>query len=202
MATATAAPPAFSPAHARTVYRFSVEQYHRMIEAGILTATDRCELLDGWIVPKMTHQPPHDSAIARLNRRLTRLLSDEWVIRVQAAITLATSEPEPDLAVVTGPEDLYDQRHPFPRDIALLIEVADSSLLSDRRDKGALYARARIPEYWIVNLVSAQVEVYTQPRSGKNPAYRQHDVHDSQDLVPLVLAGHSFGSLPVRELLP
>jgi Uma2 family endonuclease len=184
------------------VYRFTVEQYHRMIEREILTENDRVELLEGWITCKMPHNPPHDGTITRISRRLTRVLSDEWLIRVQCAITTRDSEPEPDLALVAGPEDIYFSRHPVPRDIVLLIEVADTTLEADRVEKGRLYARARIPVYWIVNLKERQIEVYTEPRGGKSPAYRQRKDYDREDSVPLPLSGHKMGEIPVRELLP
>src|SRR5438094_10056194 len=103
-----------------TPYRFTVKQYHRMIETGILTGNDRVELLEGWIVPKMPHNPPHDGTITRVTRRLMSVLPDEWLLRVQSAITLQRSEPEPDFAVVRGPEEVYFRRHSSPRDSALL----------------------------------------------------------------------------------
>src|SRR5690242_8549294 len=110
------------------LYRFTVKQYQRMIETGVLTENDRVELLEGWIVDKMPHNPPHDGTINRINRRLLPLLPEGWLLRVQSAITLTRSEPEPDLAIVRGPEEIYFKRHPMPRDIALLIEVADTTL--------------------------------------------------------------------------
>src|SRR6516225_9817117 len=86
----------------RPMHRFSVAQYHAMIKAGILTGNDRVELLDGWIIEKMTYNPPHNAAMTRTNRRLSRLLPDQWLLLVQGAITLRFSEPEPDFAIVDG----------------------------------------------------------------------------------------------------
>src|SRR5262249_53645273 len=157
----------------------------RMIQTGILTEYHRVELLEGVIVDKMPHNPPHDGTITRIQRRLARLLSDDWLIRVQSAITTKDSEPEPDIAIVKGPEDVYFTRHPGPRDIALLIEVADTTLEADRRDKGRTYARARIPVYWIINLNDRQVEVYTEPKGGKSPAYRRRCDYGTDAKVPL-----------------
>src|SRR5581483_6624782 len=102
-----------------------------------------------------------------------RFLPVEWGLHVQAAITLRDSEPEPDLTVVRGPEETYFTRHPGPRDIGLLIEVADSTLLNDRREKGPLHARFRIPVYWIVNINDRCIEVYSEPIGGKTARYRQ-----------------------------
>jgi hypothetical protein len=183
-------------------YRFSVKQYHRMIEAGILTGDDRVELLEGWIVQKMPHNPPHDSCITRINRRLICILSDDWLLRVQSAITLKDSEPEPDLAIVPGPEEIYFTRHPVVPDIATLIEVADSALEDDRSIKGRLYARARIGIYWIVNLVDRQIEVYTHPKAGKSPAYRQRQDYAIEQAVPLIIDGREIARISVSELLP
>ena len=155
-----------------TPYRFTVKQYHRMIETGVLTEDDRVELLEGRIVPKMPHNPPHDAAVDLAQTMIAAMLPTGWRVRVQSAITTADSEPVPDVAVVRGPARRYARSHPRPRDIALIIEVADTSLREDRNDKGRLYARARIPVYWIVNLLHACVEIYTQPKAGKSPAYR------------------------------
>jgi Uma2 family endonuclease len=197
MPTMEAAPP-WSPAF----YRFTVKQYHRLIETGILTDNDRVELLEGWIVDKMPHNPPHNISITRINRRLLPLLPEKWLLQVQCAVTLRHSEPEPDFAILRGPEEAYFHRKPVPRDVALLMEVADSSLLEDRRYKSHVYAQVRIPEYWIINLVEARVEVYTQPRAGKSPGYRHRRDYGIDESVPLILEGQEIAKIPVRDLLP
>ncbi len=204
---ASAAPPAAAqpvqaPTAAPDLYRFTVEQYHGMIEKGILTENDRVELLEGRIVCKMPHNPPHDGTIVRINRRLTRVLSEDWWVRVQCAIATPDSAPEPDLAIVRGPEEVYFTRQPTPQDVALLIEVADSTLARDRGEKRRLYARARISAYWIVNIPDAQVEVYTQPRAGRSPAYRQERIYRGDEVVPLILDGKEVAQFAVRDLLP
>jgi Uma2 family endonuclease len=182
--------------------RFSVDQYHMMIDHGILGPQNRVELLEGWIVGKMPHKPPHDGTIGRINRRLMRLLPDEWLLRVQSAITLRDSEPEPDLVVTRGPEEIYFKRHPMPGDIALVIEVADSSLIRDREVKIQIYARARIPLYWIVDISAALLHVYRLPRGGKSPGYREHVQLDKSAMLPLVLGGVEVTQVSVRDLLP
>jgi Uma2 family endonuclease len=203
MATAEVqATPAAAPALAREFYRFTVQQYHRMLEEGVLTANDRVELLEGLVIEKIPHNPPHDGTVGRITRRLLRLLPEDWMLRVQCAITLRGSEPEPDIAIVRGPEETYFSRHPRSQDIALLLEVADTSLLEDRRGKGAIYARARIPVYWIVNIKDSRVEVYTQPVTGKSPRYRHQENHERGQAVPLTLAGTEMTQIPVNDLLP
>src|SRR5438552_1580477 len=154
--------------------RFTVDEYHRMIDGGILTEEDRVELLEGWIVAKMPQTPMHNSVLDRSYEILRNVLPVGWRVRVQSAITTPDSEPEPDLAVVEGPANRYRTRHPGPADIAALVEVSDSTLTHDRGPKGQLYARANIGVYWIINLVDMQVEVYTDPTGpDASPRYRQ-----------------------------
>jgi Uma2 family endonuclease len=183
--------------------RFSVAEYHKLIEIGIITEDDNLELLEGYLVHKMSHNPPHDATIQKVMKRLFRILPPDWDLRVRSAITLTTSEPEPDLAVVRGDENTYLTRHPSPADIGLVIEVADATLAGDRIDKGRIYARAGITCYWIVNLVDRQVEVYTAPSGPTaSPVYSQRqDLHTGDD-IPLTLDGVVAASIPVRELLP
>src|SRR4051794_36208629 len=171
------------------VHRFTVGQYHRMIEAGVLTEDDRVELLEGWIVTKMPHNPPHDAVVSIVHRKLRAELPADWIVRVQSAITLADSEPEPDLAIARGPEERDLAAHPASNDLAVVIEVSDSTLESDRVNKARLYARARIAAYWIINLPEAKVEVRTRPRAGKAATYHQRRDYASGELVPLVIAG-------------
>jgi Uma2 family endonuclease len=183
--------------------RFSVDEYHKLIELGFLTEDDDLELLDGYLVHKMSRNPPHDATIQKAMKRLFRALPPDWDLRVQSAVTLSESEPEPDLAVVRGDENRYLAHHPGPADIGLVIEVAEATLAGDRADKGRIYAEAAIPCYWIINLVDGQVEVYTGP-SGPTatPAYAQRrDLQVGAD-VALTLDGIVAATIPVRELLP
>ena len=158
----------------------TMEQLHQMIRSGILNDGDPIELIDGLLVRKdrsargdnlMTHNPRH----ALLVKRLLRLFmapceSAGCYVQVQLPVTLNDiNAPEPDIAVVRGTEEDYADRHPGPADLPLLIEVADSSIGTDRSTKQRLYATAGVPQYWLVNLPELQVEVYEQPdpASGK-----------------------------------
>lgn len=114
------------------LHRFSVDQYERMIELGVLTSADRVELIEGIVVQKMTQNPPRAVSIDYTRDALRPLLNEGWHLREQKPIKLSDSEPQPDLVVVRGPLQRYERRHPVPRDIALLIEVADTSLDGDR----------------------------------------------------------------------
>jgi Uma2 family endonuclease len=185
------------------IRRFSVAEYHQMIQAGILTEDDPVELLEGWIVPKMPRKPVHDAIIQVIDDVVSRSLPAGWDVRVQSAITTSESEPEPDLAVVRGDGRTYLQRHPGPGDIGTLMEVADTTLSQDRQDKGRIYARAAIPIYWIVNLIDLHIEVYTDPTGPDASArYRSRQDYGPNDTIPLVLDSQEVARIPVQELLP
>jgi Uma2 family endonuclease len=184
------------------VRRFTVEEYRRLGEMGVLGEEDQVELLEGWIVPKMIHNPPHDSAVELAQSALQARLPPGWRIRIQSAITTPDSEPEPDLAVVRGSIRDHAQRHPAPHEVALVIEVAASSLERDR-EKTRLYARAGIPAYWIINLVNRQVESYQEPNAAElTPVYHRQTIVTSGAAISLEIAGQDCGAIPVSELLP
>jgi Uma2 family endonuclease len=183
--------------------RFSVAEYHKLIQLGILTENDNLELLDGYLVHKMSRNPPHDVALQLMQEGIPLRLPTGWCLRMQSAVTLSKSEPEPDGAVVRGTARDYITRHPGADDTGMLAEIADSSLDGDRLDKGPLFAAANIPCYWIINLVDRQVEVYTCPSGPTgNPSYAQRMDYRVGDQVPLVLDGVEVGRIPVQELLP
>jgi Uma2 family endonuclease len=185
------------------IARFSVARYQRMIEAGILTSEDKVELLENYVVLKLPRNPPHDGTIQLVTETLAPAIPQGWQLRIQLTVVLSDSQPEPDFAVVRGDACTYFTRHPGPADVGLIIEVADSSLLRDQRDKTRIYARGGIPSYWIVNLVDQRIEVYTQP-SGPTavPAYNAFQTYQSGDSVPLVLDGNTAGVVAVSDLLP
>ena len=124
------APPPRLPATVPTepVWRLTVQQYHDMIREGILTDDDPVELLDGLLVPKMPRNPPHRIATRKTRQRLEACLPSGWYVDSQEPVTLPTSEPEPDVAVVRGSDAQYSDRHPGPADLGLLVEVADTTL--------------------------------------------------------------------------
>lgn len=186
------------------VRRFTLDEYHRLLDIGFFESGDPFELLNGVIVAKMGQNGPHASGTSRLLRRLARLLPDDWVLRAGNPISIpnSDSEPEPDFAVVAGPEDAYGSRHPLPRDVAFVVEVSDSSIGRDGGVKLGIYAAAKIPVYWILNVNERRVEVYTQPRGGRNPTYRTRTDYGPEAAVPVVLAGKTLGTIPVAELLP
>jgi Uma2 family endonuclease len=149
---------------ALTRVRFTVDDYHRMADAGILDEDDRVELIDGEIVRMSPIGPEHAGTTKTLNRLLTLTLGDAAMIGVQDPVRLADdTEPEPDLSVLRPRADFYRDSHPVPAEILLLIEVADTSLLADRLVKIPRYARAGIPEVWLVDLDHRRIERYRRP---------------------------------------
>ena len=149
----------------RRNHMFSVEDYERMVETGILGEDDRVELIQGEIVEKMTIGPSHAACVNELNRILGALLANRAIIAIQNPIRLAQSVPEPDLSLLSPRADRYRKTHPTPANVLLVIDVAESSLDDDRTDKLFDYASAGIAEYWIANLIDNVIEVYRQPQA-------------------------------------
>jgi Uma2 family endonuclease len=155
---------AFSTGDTPTERRFTVEEYHRMGEAGILHEDDRVELLDGRLYAMPPIGSSHASRVDRLTRLLVLHVGDEATVRVQNPIRIGPdSEPEPDLALVDPNDETYRERHPQPEEVLLLVEVADATEDFDRSTKLSLYARAGISEYWVVSLPDERVYVHREP---------------------------------------
>ena len=190
--TQPGAPPSPLP-----VYRISVEEYERM--AGILK-DDRVELINGYLVRKMSKKPPHTWTTRATLDRLARLLPSGWMWRLGQPVRIPDyDEPEPDIAIVRGTNDDYKDRNPEPPDVALLVEVSDSSLSIDPGEKCSAYARGKIPVYWIINLVDRQVEVYSRP--GQR-GYRSRKVFKPGQPVPVTIGGLSLSPIAVNDILP
>ena len=184
------------------VLRLSVEQYHSMIQSGILTEDDSVELLEGWLILKMPKNPAH-SAVTRLIRQaLGKAIPDGWYVDTQEPVTTIDSEPEPDVFIMRGDIRSYLERHPGPEDLALVVEVAGATLQRDRALKKRIYANAGIPVYWIVNLANYQIEVYTHPTGPKEqPDYLDQKIYGLRDEIPLMLDEHQV-TLKAQNLFP
>ncbi len=181
------------------VFHLSVEQYHAMVDNGILTPDDRVELLDGIIVQKGTIRPPHRISTHATRQALERMIPQGWYVDDQAPVTLATSEPEPDIAVIRGNTRDYPDRHPGPADVAIVIEISDSTIERDRGTKKRIYAAGGIRCYWIVDLKSRRLEVYSAPRGND---YQRCDVFEPHERAAVSLDGRTVGSVLVGDLLP
>jgi Uma2 family endonuclease len=182
------------------VRRFTVDEYHRLIEEGFFAADERFELLDGLITEKVSRNPPHDTAVNKTRKRLEKLLPAGWTLRVQSAITTADSEPEPGVAVVRGDDERYRRGHPGQADVGLVVEVANTTLADDRRIKLPLYARAGITAVWIVNLIDRKLEVHTEPDPASS-SYRRHLELSEQSNASFVLDGKEVDIVAVGDLL-
>ena len=160
------------------------------------------ELLEGWIVLKMTKYPPHDGTIDLVVHLLHRLLPTGWFLRVQNVVVTSDSEPEPDVAVVRGTPGDYRAHHPTGSDIGLIIEVADATVRRDRR-KANIYARAGVPNYWIVNLDDGQIETFSHATGkGKRTIYQSRQILlHRDDVLTLFLEGKDVGNLRVGDIL-
>lgn len=190
------------PISTDALWRLTVDQYHAMIRAGILTTDDPVELLQGWLITKMPKHPRHRVVTQLTREALARILPGGWYVDAQEPITTADSEPEPDVVIVRGERRQYLDRHPGPRDVALVVEVADSTLLRDRSFKKRLYAAAGIPVYWIMNLVDNRLEVYTEPTGeGEQADYRESHHHAPAEVLDVVIDDHKIGRIEIRDLL-
>lgn len=188
------------------LYRLSIDTYNRMGELGLIDPADRVELLDGLLVRKMTKGPRHVTATHRAFKLFLARLPEGWHPRVEAPVELphgpdGDSSPEPDLVVVRGDDGLYLDRHPGPGDVVLVLQVADSSLRSDRKGLRR-YGWAGVPVVWIVNLRNGTVEVYTGPTGpAEDPGYAHKVTKGPDDTLELEIDGATFGGLNVADFL-
>ncbi len=183
--------------------RFTVAEYHKLIDIGILTQDDNLELLDGHLVRKMSRNAPHDGTIQLVEAALNAVLPVGWRLRNRSAVTLPASEPEPDFAVARGTVRTYLTRHPVVADVGLVVGVADSTLDTDRDIKAPLYGHAGLPEYWIINIPDRRIEVYAQPTGlTATPGYMSRVEFVPGQSVPFSLDGQVVANLPVDDLLP
>lgn len=193
------------------IERLTVPQFHRMIEAGILREGEPIELIDGILVRKdnsdaggdpMTYGPKHARSLMRLYRKLAPVEQLEFHLRSQLPITLSDiGEPGPDLSVIRGMLDDYQDRHPGPADTAAVTEVSDSSLEYDRTTKQRIYASARIPVYCIINISDRQIEVYEDP-DPQAGCYAKCTVFREGETVRLPLTATEGVEVAVAEVLP
>ncbi|THH35488.1 Uma2 family endonuclease [Neolewinella litorea] len=170
--------------------RWTLDRYHKMVEAGLLDEYDRVELLFGKLVQMSPVGILHGKTVNNLLRHFTRILPEEnYTVGIQNPVTLIDdSEPEPDLYVAKGPLKSYD-RHPFPEDLYLVVEVSDSTLNHDRTAKKIAYAVAAIEEYWIVNIYEKQIERFTDPLPAEGTYAKQE----------IFKAGSTFSSLQLGD---
>lgn len=149
----------------------------------------------------MAKGPGHEYAVGQGEDLLRGRIPAGWHVHNQAPITLANSEPEPDLAIVRGGREAYRQRHPVPSEVALVVEVSETTLDTDRV-KGRTYGSAGIAEYWIINLVDRCVEVYARPDAKSELGYVSRTISRVHETIAVRVAGQDLGTLAVIALLP
>jgi Uma2 family endonuclease len=182
--------------------RFTVDEYRTMIKAGIFGDYEPGELLEGVILWKHRPMTPQEIFPQHALRKL-ELNSSDWHVRINTAVTLTDSEPEPDAAIIRGKLEDYDKQCPTAVEVGVVVEFANASLEFDRVVKQRIYTRADIPTYWIINVVDNVIEVYTDPdTTAEPPAYRTRTDYAPGQNVPLVLDGITVAQVPVAELLP
>lgn len=183
----------------RDRHLISCDEFIRAVEFGVFGTKVELELIEGELIEKVGENAPHASAI-RLSRAALELAffgSTAFVSEQHPIVLETTSMPEPDIAIVRGTLRDFDDRHPGPADILLLLEVSNTTLAYDRAEKGLFYARMGIAEYWILNLVQRQLEVYSRPQNGQYYSMRIYGEADS--VSPICLPG---ASLSVSDMLP
>jgi Uma2 family endonuclease len=205
--TALADPPGAPARAARggiVPFRLSVEQFLKMIDAGILTDRDRVELLGGVLAAKMVKHNPHNFAVGSLAAALRQLLPEGWFVSEEKSVVLGQRwRPEPDIAVVRGPLDRFRQQSPQADDLTMLVEVAESSYAKDRGVKWRHYASCGVASYWIVNLETRTIEVYGDPAGeGREARYRASRSFGPDDEIPVTIDGREVGRVAARDVLP
>jgi Uma2 family endonuclease len=181
------------------LYRFTVEEYHDMGKKGILPRRAPVELIEGLIITMSPIGLHHKFAVNKLISILVPLVEPDWHVSPQSPMALPNSEPQTDIAIVRGVPEDYLERHATPGDVALLIEVADSSLEYDRHTKGFLYFRHAVPEYWIINVIDRVLEIYR--REIGRQEFTLAEVLDRSKSLPLILDGKTRGQLRVSDLI-
>ena len=190
--------PAAPAAPARQARKFTVAEYYRMVDAGILQPRERVELIEGEILTTPPVSPRHAGSVDIANEVFARQNNGQFRVRIRGPVHLdERTEPEPDAALLRCRPGGYRRAHPTPEDILLITEVADSTLDYDRDIKAPIYGRAGIPETWVVNLREDCLEVFRSPGP---QGYAQHIIYRRGDKIsPVSLPDLEFA---VAELLP
>jgi Uma2 family endonuclease len=190
--------PAWVPSR---IHRMTIDEYERMVASGAIASRNRFHLINGYLVDKMTHNPPHAISFQLCGGELGRVTPAGWHVRPALPVRLPGqhSEPEPDHCVVRGAIPDYAECHPGPDDIALVVEVADSSLAEDRDYAANIYGPAGIPACWIVDVQGRRVEVYTGPGPR---GYASTEIFTEGQSVPVAIGGQEVGRIAVADILP
>ncbi len=203
---ATITQPAEAEAALATEYpphRMTIERYEKLAQSGVYGDKEPVFLWRGRLVEKMTKGRKHSRAGTKLHQRLIGLVPVGWYVEHEQPIEIADDGmPEPDLAVIRGSIDDDRDRAASSKKVALIVEIADSSLAVDSSGVLEAYAREAIPIYWIVNIPKGWIEVHTEPTGpGDRPSYRERRLYLKDEELPVVVDGHDLGRILVREIL-
>jgi Uma2 family endonuclease len=183
-----------------TDFLWTREDYEGLVETGVFTPADKVELLNGKILTMSPQNVAHATCLRLVNRYLLNTFTDGEIVNVQLPLALDDrSEPEPDIAVVRGEIRDYADHHPTAADAVLIVEISESSIEFDRKDKLTAYARAGIPEYWIVNLVDNVIERHWSP---VGDGYEDGQILNATDTIAPVGFDGGAATILVAELLP
>lgn len=176
---------------------FTVKDYHRMAESGIFDPDERVELLAGQIIKMTAKGTAHSAATTRTEKLLENRLGEQVLVRVQEPVQLNDfSEPEPDIAVVIPDDSYYEDHHPTPLEVYLIIEIADSSLNRDLEFKATIYAQSGIIDYWVLDVNERQLNVFREP--SQNGYQSEVILRDEATIFPLAFPNCL---IIVREML-
>jgi Uma2 family endonuclease len=181
--------------------RLTVDQYEAMVDSGVFTKHDRFTLINGFLVAKVPKSPRHTFTAKHIARKLKGLIPSGWDFRIEDAVRLPDSEPEPDVSMARGDIEDYADCHPGPADLAMVVEVAASTVSEDRQ-MADVYGPAGIPIYWIVNLKARQVEVYTLLKRRGASRYGKPRVFKAGQSLPVMIEGVEVGRIAVTDILP
>jgi Uma2 family endonuclease len=209
MSTIAPHPAPVTPAPVGPPKRWTIAEFDALVRGGHIREGSSTYLWDGEIIEPMAEKPPHLNAVANLFRLLIqRLPDDAWTLNQNAPVELDEGyKPQPDLSVWKGPRDNYETRVAVPSDVALLIEVADTSYPKDGGPFLRKYASASIPVYWIVNILERRIEIYSDPASvaGQTPGYTSRASYGLDEQIPLFTRHQGvtteFGVIAVRDIL-
>ena len=189
-----------SPCLAQSLYRLTVAQFEAMIEHGTIGEDERVELIEGLLVARTRRSRADIVAGNKGLRVLWRMIPTGWHVAKGVPVVMSDwSRPEPDLAIIRGVVDDFEERHPTADDVGLVVEIAGADLPTDRTDLARVYAASGIPIYWIVNLAEGQVEIFSDPQ---RDGYQSHQVMARGQDVPVVIAGVEAAWIAVADLLP
>jgi hypothetical protein len=181
--------------------RLSVLQYEAMVDSGVFTKRDRFTLVNGLLVAEVPKSPRRTFVTKNLARELQAMVASGWDIRVEDAVRLDDSKPEPDISIARGEIEDYADRDPGPADLAMVVEVAGSSV-TENRHMARVYGRAGILVFWIVNMKAREVEVYTRLKRRGPSGYSKPRIYAAGQSVPVVIDGEEVGRTPVADIVP